>query len=91
MAMTEVILTVPEVAERLRVQDETVRRWLRSGRLRGVLLSRRAGYRVPASEVRRLLGLELGWERSQSGPTQPHDLRVENGTITEIDGTGDGR
>jgi excisionase family DNA binding protein len=47
---------VPEVAERFGVHVETVRLWLRSGRLRGTLLmSKQAGYRIPASEVERLL------------------------------------
>src|SRR3954447_11780216 len=32
------LFTVPEVAERLRVKHETVRRWLREGRLRGIRL-----------------------------------------------------
>jgi excisionase family DNA binding protein len=52
----ERVLTVPEVAEQLRVTEETVRRWLRSGRIRGISLgSKRAGWRIPESEVRRLL------------------------------------
>jgi excisionase family DNA binding protein len=55
MAERETMLTVDEAADRLRVHAETVRRWLRSGKLRGNLLSERAGYRIPASEVERLL------------------------------------
>ena len=46
-------LTVEQVASRLQVHEETVRRWLRERRLRGHLISRRAGYRVRASEVDR--------------------------------------
>jgi excisionase family DNA binding protein len=50
------LLTVSEVAERLRVYPETVRRWLRSGRLNGIRLGgTKLGYRIPESEVRRLL------------------------------------
>jgi len=49
-------LTVAEAAERLRVTQETVKRWLRSGRLRG---SRpggtKAGWRIPASAVEAIL------------------------------------
>jgi excisionase family DNA binding protein len=48
-------LTVPEVAQRLTLSEEVVRRWLRSGKLRGTLLSRRAGYRIPTCEVERVL------------------------------------
>jgi excisionase family DNA binding protein len=46
-------LTVEQVASRLQVHEETVRRWLRDHRLRGHLISRRAGYRVRESEVER--------------------------------------
>ena len=57
--MAEDLLTVTEVAEQLRVSEETVRRWLRDGRLRGRRLpSTRAGWRIPASEMRRFVAEE---------------------------------
>ncbi len=46
---------VEEIASHLRVEEETVRRWLRSGQLRGMLLSRHSGWRIPDSEVRRFI------------------------------------
>jgi excisionase family DNA binding protein len=50
------LLTVPEVADRLRVDPETVRRMLRDGRLHGTMpVSPRAGWRIPESEVTRLI------------------------------------
>jgi excisionase family DNA binding protein len=49
------VLKVPEVARRLRVSPETVRRWLRDGELRGVRFSDRGGWRVLSSEVERKL------------------------------------
>jgi excisionase family DNA binding protein len=53
---TDELLTVPEVAARLKVSEETVRRWLRDKRLRGRRLgSTRAGWRVAESELRRFL------------------------------------
>ena len=59
--MSERVLTVPEVAERLRINEETVRRWLRTGKIQGVRLGgTRAGYRIPESEVARLLSPEQG-------------------------------
>ena len=52
----EQLLKVREVAERLRLDPETVRRWLRSGKLRGSKISStRGGYRIPESEIARLL------------------------------------
>lgn len=50
------MLKVEQVAERLQVGVITVRRWLQSGKLRGVRIGgTRAGWRVPESEVERLL------------------------------------
>jgi excisionase family DNA binding protein len=64
--MAEKMLKVPEAAEQLRVTEETVRRWLRSGKLRGKRLGpTKAGYRIPQSEVDRLLGAE------PEDPTEP--------------------
>ena len=49
-------LTVPEVAERLRVNEETVRRWVRTGRLEAVMPGgRKAGYRISERAVRAML------------------------------------
>jgi excisionase family DNA binding protein len=65
--MNERVLTVREAAERLRVTEESVRRWLRAGRLRGVMIGgQRSGYRIPESEVERLLsgGAEQGKARA---------------------------
>ena len=53
------LLTVQEVAERLRINPETVRRWLRQEKLHGVLMGGdRGGYRIAESELRRFLGGE---------------------------------
>jgi excisionase family DNA binding protein len=53
-------LTVSDVAERLRMRPEGVRRMLRDGRIRGVRLGgTRLGWRIPESEVERLLRGEL--------------------------------
>jgi excisionase family DNA binding protein len=51
----EPLLTVKQVAERLQVNPVTVHRWLRAGRMRGSLLSDRMGWRIPESEVRKLV------------------------------------
>ncbi|MDR7415287.1 MAG: helix-turn-helix domain-containing protein [Armatimonadota bacterium] len=49
------MLTVREVARRLRVTEESVRRWLRGGLLRGVPLRGRAGWRIPEAELLRFI------------------------------------
>lgn len=50
-------LTVKEVATMLRVDEETVRTWLRSGRVRGSRLGSGSGsspWRIPRSEIEKL-------------------------------------
>lgn len=50
------MLTVREVAERLRANDVTIQRWLRSGKLKGYKPGgTRLGWRIPESEVQRVL------------------------------------
>ena len=52
MPDTERLLTVTEAAERLRLNPETIRRWLRDGRLRGVWLgSDKAGWRISERDL----------------------------------------
>jgi excisionase family DNA binding protein len=54
--MPERFITVQDAAEQLQVHPQTVRVWLRQGKLRGRLIGgRKSGYRIPASEVDRLL------------------------------------
>ena len=48
-------LTVAEVAERLKVYPGTVKRWLRDGRLVGVSLGDRAGWRIAEADLERFL------------------------------------
>ena len=51
----EPLLTVAEVAARLRINPETVRVWLRQGKMQGFLPGGdRIGYRIPESEVGRV-------------------------------------
>src|SRR5262245_6377538 len=52
----EELLTVPEAARRLRLSQETIRRWLRENRIQGIrLATARAGWRIPASAVDEML------------------------------------
>lgn len=56
MPQTEHLLTVKDVAARFGVTIATVRRWIKDGRLRARMPGgQKAGYRIPESEVERLL------------------------------------
>jgi excisionase family DNA binding protein len=48
-------LTVEEIAALLKVTEQTVRRWLRSGALVGRNFSGRTGYRVRETDLRNFL------------------------------------
>ncbi len=48
-------LTVADVANRLKVHPATVKRWLRDGKMGGVLLGDRAGWRVSEDDLARFL------------------------------------
>lgn len=51
----EQMLTLADVAERLQVSIDTVRRWVRDGGLPAYQLGARAGYRVKLSDFRAFL------------------------------------
>ena len=56
LMVDEEMLTVEQTAKRLQLHEETVRRWIRAKRIRAHLIgTERAGYRIPASEVERIL------------------------------------
>ena len=57
-------LTVSQVAERLQIHEETVRRWLRQGRLEGHNFSGRTGYRIRASALERFIHEEFAQSKS---------------------------
>ena len=65
-------LTTNEVAQALKVTPETVKRWLRSGELRGSILSDRGGWRVKRSEVDRFMEskepVEIGGDEGKATP-----------------------
>jgi excisionase family DNA binding protein len=49
------VLNVNQVAERLQVNVQTVRRWLREGELIGIPIGGRTGWRVPEAELQGFL------------------------------------
>lgn len=48
-------LSISEIVEMLSVHEQTVRRWIREGELPGVLLGRKAGYRIRESDLNAFL------------------------------------
>ncbi len=44
-------LTVDDISKGLKVHPQTVRRWLRTGELHGVLMGDKAGYRVHPDDL----------------------------------------
>ena len=61
-------LTVQQIADSLQVDAQTIRRWLRAGDLRGVLLSDKAGWRVHPDDLEAYLRAK-GWEPHEQGKT----------------------
>jgi excisionase family DNA binding protein len=61
-------LTVAQAAEILQIHPETLREWLRSGRIPATLLSRRAGYRIRASDLEAFLsgGASASWGKEKA-------------------------
>jgi excisionase family DNA binding protein len=54
--MDERLLTVTDVAKALAVDEETIRRWVRAGKVKAIQPGGQRGtYRIPESELRRLL------------------------------------
>jgi len=49
------MLTVDQVAGRLQVNEQTVRRWLRAGQLIGIAFGGRTGWRVSEEELQAFL------------------------------------
>jgi excisionase family DNA binding protein len=72
--MPDRFITVQEAAEQLRVHPQTVRLWLREGKLRGRLIGgRKSGYRIPASEIERLLSPD-----DDQSAGRPSDANLRN-------------
>lgn len=63
------LLTVAEVARILRVDDTTVRRWVKQGALEAIVLphvNERQAYRVRRSTLEQLIGSQIKLEEVKS-------------------------
>lgn len=54
-------LTVRQAAEALGVNEESVRRWLRSGALRGYMLATKFGYRIRREDLDAFIEARKRW------------------------------
>ena len=72
-------LTLKEAARALRVSELTLRRWLQRGLIRGAKLpTARAGWRIPKSEVDRLLTLTHIAPAAEATPEAPETRPKES-------------
>jgi excisionase family DNA binding protein len=73
----EQLLTVDQVARRLQLHPATIRRWIKSGRLRAISLgSDRAGWRIRRSELEQFIA---GMHRPElPGVSTNNDLHVRD-------------
>jgi excisionase family DNA binding protein len=69
--MDERVLTVNQVAERLQVNVQTVRRWLRNGELIGTPIGGRTGWRVAEPEIQAFLDRRRMARERESGKAAP--------------------
>jgi excisionase family DNA binding protein len=71
------LLTVKQVAERLQLNEKTIRRWIAAGKLRGVWLGTdRAGWRIRETEVSKLLQTERPSEQTRQLPLPREEKRA---------------
>lgn len=64
----ERLLTVEEVARRLDLHEETIRRYLQRGLLKGVKFGNRGGWRIKEGDLQAFI------DRMQGGDTPPNDI-----------------
>ena len=64
-----ITLTVADVARQLRVNEQVVRRWLRSGRMLGQKLPGGGGWRISAEEIR---AFKRGERTHEATPATTH-------------------
>jgi excisionase family DNA binding protein len=62
------LLTVAQIAEQVQVTPETVRRWIKTGQLRGHAVSRRLGFRVRRADLNEFLKLRDSTPLAVSAP-----------------------
>jgi excisionase family DNA binding protein len=54
-------LTVKDVAARLKISEETVRRWVREGELPALALGKKAGFRIRPADLEVFIAARYGF------------------------------
>lgn len=78
----ERLLTVGEVARYLRVENESVRRWLREGKLLGINLGRGPGWRIRLGDLE-LFITERHTRLGQLTPDTGENGDANNGDVSQ--------
>ena len=79
--MEQVVLTVDQVAERLQVNEQTIRRWLREGRLQGIAFGGRTGWRISAADLQAFMDAErFAQEAGDGAKNSPPELTRRRGS-----------
>src|SRR2546429_3525356 len=76
-------LTTSDVATRLGVSLDTVRRWLRSGELKGTPFGR-AGYRIEDADFQAFLALRRRQSHEPSSPSFPEQSSLSNAALGDL-------
>lgn len=76
------LLTVREVAEELRLTEQTVRQWIRDAKLPAIRAGKRK-YLVHPSDLRRMLLFAGGTAPSANGAEPPYDAPAPGGRQRE--------
>jgi excisionase family DNA binding protein len=77
------LMTVPEVAEYFRVEPESVRRWLREGKLLGINLGRGPGWRIRVGDLQAFIA-----ERHTKPGQRPPDVEEDGDSPAMTSGQG---
>jgi excisionase family DNA binding protein len=74
-------LTTKEIAEKLNLNEETVRRWIRDRKLNAEDLGKGYGYRVSIAELERFLTENKGWTKAISSSITSSAIGAAAGSL----------
>lgn len=86
--VSQELMTVVEVAEMTKVRVETVRRWIKDGKLPAHRTGRRGGFRVRRGDLEAFLGIPSPRRDENSAPTTQLTSFVDRIRSAPAAGTG---